>query len=109
MNSTIHIPCPGAKPPTEVEIERVFLSEGLSPHSWSNGPDYQYPAHSHSHYKLLYCVHGSISFQVDGTGEKIDLAPGDRMEIPPSTLHSATVGHSGVTCIEAFRRMGETW
>jgi hypothetical protein len=31
------------------------------------------------------------------------LAPGDRMELPAGTEHSATVGDAGVVCWEAAR------
>ena len=89
--------------PTEAELRGRMQAEGLSPHSWSNGPGDEYSAHSHSYTKILYCVRGSIRFSLPDSGEQLDLRPGDRMVVPASTRHSAVVGPAGVTCIEAPR------
>lgn len=89
--------------PTEAELRGLMRAEGLSPHSWSNGPGDQYSAHSHSYTKILYCVRGSIRFSLPDSGEQLDLRPGDRMVLPAGTRHSAIVGPAGVTCIEAPR------
>lgn len=84
------------------EIRERFEAEGLSPHSWGNGPHDSYGWHSHSYHKVLYCVSGSIVFH---THERdLELGPGDRMEIEPGTEHAATVGPDGVQCMEAARR-----
>ena len=80
---------------------RAFAAEGLQPHSWSNGPGYRYPAHTHGYHKVLYCAAGSITFHT-GDGD-VTLHPGDRLDLPPGTEHSATVGPDGVTCLEAAR------
>jgi cupin superfamily acireductone dioxygenase involved in methionine salvage len=50
---------------------------------------------------VLYCVSGSIVFHT--SGGDVALAPGDRLELPAGVEHSATVGHDGVQCVEAFR------
>lgn len=89
--------------PTEGELSRQMQAEGLSPHSWSNGPGDEYSAHSHSYTKILYCVRGSIRFSLPDSGEHLDLHPGDRIVLPAGTRHSAIVGPAGVTCIEAQR------
>lgn len=86
--------------PSEQEIEEKFRAEGLSPSRWSNGPSDRYGAHSHPYHKILYCVRGSIIFNV---GKDVPLSGGDRLEIPPGTTHSAVVGPEGVTCMEAAR------
>lgn len=79
----------------------AFAAEGLSPHSWSNGPGFRYGEHEHPYAKVLICVEGSITFHTpDGA---IHLEPGDRLDLPAHTPHSATVGGSGVTCMEAGR------
>lgn len=79
----------------------VFAAEGLSPHSWSNGPGFTYGAHEHPYHKVLVCAEGSITFHLaDGD---VELFPGDRLDLPPWTRHAATVGPAGVTCWEAAR------
>lgn len=89
----------GQAPPSEQSIGERFRAEGLSPSRWSNGPGDRYGVHSHSYHKVLYCVRGSITFNIEG--EEVLLVPGDRLEIPPVTPHSAVVGAEGVTCMEA--------
>jgi len=85
----------------EREIEARFRDEGLSPHTWGNGPGYEYEWHTHGYHKVLYCVSGSIVFHTD-EGD-FDLEPGDRLEVDAGTGHSATVGQDGVQCMEAAR------
>lgn len=78
-----------------------FAEEGLQPHSWSNSPGYVYGEHEHGYHKVLYCIEGSIVFHTpEGDYE---LETGDRLDLPPGTRHSATVGSAGVTCMEAAR------
>jgi mannose-6-phosphate isomerase-like protein (cupin superfamily) len=91
-------------PPSLAACERILRDEGLSPpRPWSNGPHDVYGSHQHSYHKVLYCVQGSIRFRLDSEGRDIDLSPGDRLEIPPRTSHSAVVGPQGVMCVEASR------
>lgn len=86
---------------TRTDVEAKFREEGLSPSSWGNGPGDRYGWHSHSYHKVLYCVSGSIVFHTR-TGD-IELQAGDRLDLPPGTEHSATVGPSGCQCMEAPR------
>lgn len=93
-----------ANTPSRAAIEAIFRNDGLSASWWSNGAGYRYSAHSHSYHKVLYCARGSIRFVLEDTGEAIDLSPGDRLDLPPFTRHSAFVGPEGVACAEAARR-----
>jgi quercetin dioxygenase-like cupin family protein len=72
-------------------------------YSWSNGPGDTYAPHSHGYEKVLYCVDGSITFVLEGTGRRMELAAGDRMVLPTGTVHAAEVGPRGCTCIEGRR------
>ena len=63
----------------------------------------RYGAHSHPYHKVLYCARGSIRFDLPPSGGSFDLRPGDRLDIPPGTQHSAVVGPEGVQCVEAAR------
>lgn len=78
-----------------------FASEGLEPTTWSNQPGFAYSEHRHDYHKVLYCVAGSIVFHTP-VGDHA-LNSGDRLDLPPGTAHSATVGDRGVTCMEAAR------
>jgi quercetin dioxygenase-like cupin family protein len=97
-------PWPHEAPPTEQALDELLRGEGLAPRWWSNGPGDRYAAHDHSYHKVLYCARGSIRFVLGGTGEEIDLSPGDRLDLPPATSHAAVVGPGGVTCVEAARQ-----
>ena len=87
---------------TPSQAAATLTQEGLQSHSWSNGPQFEYAEHSHPYHKVLYCTAGSIVFRADGSA--YELGPGDRLEIEPGTVHGATVGPHGVTCVEAPRR-----
>lgn len=92
--------------PEEQALHRRMQQDGLSPYSWSNGPGELYAVHSHNYEKVLYCVRGSIRFVLPDqpeAGRVVDLAPGDCMILPARTRHSAEVGPTGVTCLEATR------
>ena len=72
-------------------------------YSWSNGPGDTYAPHSHGYEKVLYCIDGSITFVLEGTGRRLELTAGDRMVLPAGTVHAAEVGPRGCTCIEGQR------
>ena len=79
-------------------------AEATGCHSWSNGPGDRYAAHSHAYEKVLYCVDGSITFNLEAQdGKRIELKAGDRTVLPAGTIHSAVVGPAGCTCIEGKR------
>jgi quercetin dioxygenase-like cupin family protein len=77
--------------------------EATGCYSWSNGPGDRYAPHSHAYEKVLYCVDGSITFDLEADGRRIELKAGDRMVLPAGTVHGAVVGPAGCTCIEGKR------
>jgi quercetin dioxygenase-like cupin family protein len=80
------------------EARRAIASAGAAPEEWSNGPDEAYAAHAHDYRKLLFCTVGSITFHLpDGD---VVLVAGDCLDLPLGTMHGATVGPEGVTCVE---------
>lgn len=83
-------------------VHHPFAGESVSPpaegEAWSNGAGYHWEWHAHSVRKIVYCTRGTVTFHTqDGD---VELAPGDRLDIPVGALHSATVGDAGVTCVE---------
>ena len=88
--------------PAADDIERTLVGEGLQGcHQWGNAPGDTYGWHRHDYHKVLYCLSGGITFHThDGD---VALTPGDRLDLAPGTDHAATVGPSGVRCIEAMR------
>jgi mannose-6-phosphate isomerase-like protein (cupin superfamily) len=84
-----------------VEAAARLRAEGLDPSSWSNGPGDRYGAHEHGYDKVIVVGSGSITFGLPDEGRSVELAPGDRLELPVGTRHDALVGAAGVTCLEA--------
>ena len=101
MNSASVTPWPAGEPPSEDALDGLLRQEGLEPRWWSNGRGERYGAHSHPYHKVLYCAQGSIRFIV-ADDRMFELVPGDRLDLPPNTSHSAIVGPAGV-CVEAAR------
>ena len=87
----------------EQRLSDQLMREGLSVTRWSNAPHAVYAAHDHPYHKVLYVVVGGITFTLESTGRWVAMKPGDRLEIPPRTSHSAVVGPDGVTCLEGHR------
>ena len=85
------------------ELMAKLEAETGGGYAWSNAPGDRYSAHSHDFEKVLYCVEGSITFNLEADGQSVKLGPGDRLLLPPGTVHSAVVGERGCTCIEGHR------
>jgi hypothetical protein len=95
------------------QLQRLLAAEGLvrvpadiSLTTWSNGPGAVYDAHRHGYDKVLLVDDGSIRFALPELGRDVDLAAGERLDLRAGTLHAATVGRSGVTCVEAHLAAG---
>lgn len=85
---------------TVAELERGMRAVGLSPRTFRNAPGDTYAPHAHERHKILYCVMGTITFHTDAGDH--DMSAGDRIDLEPGTVHSATVGDEGVVCTETF-------
>ncbi len=90
-----------AAPAAESQLTVKFLREDLEPTRWSNGPHAVYGVHDHPYGKVLMVVSGQITFALSETGREISMGPGERLDLPPRTPHSAVVGPNGVVCLEA--------
>lgn len=55
---------------------------------------------------MLVATSGSITFHLVDTALDIVLAAGERLDLPAGTVHGATVGAAGVTCLEAHLPSG---
>lgn len=88
------------------EMARRLRAHGLHPTSWANGPGERYGAHDHQYDKVIVVERGSIRFGLPATNETIELAEGDRLDLPAGTSHHALVGAEGVACLEAHLPVG---
>jgi uncharacterized protein YjlB len=89
-----------------VDVAARLRAEGLDPSPWANGPGDRYGAHDHGYDKVIAVEAGSIAFGLPDEGRTIELAAGDRLELPAGTRHDALVGGRGVTCLEAHLPAG---
>ncbi|MBT3312981.1 MAG: cupin [Anaerolineae bacterium] len=89
------------KAPTQKALEEILHNEGLSYYLWSNSPNDLYVPHLHTYDKIIYVVHGLITFILPDEDQKLTLHSGDRLELPANTIHSAAVSSQGVACFEA--------
>ena len=103
MTAPLVTPWADSAPPTQSTLWRLMSDEGLSPYAWSNGPHDVYAAHSHSYDKVIYIVHGSITFGLSELGQQLKLKAGDRLDLPAGTVHDAIVGSQGVVCLEGHK------
>ena len=88
------------------DVAARLRGEGLTASSWSNGPGDRYGAHEHGYDKVIVVESGSITFGLPALARTVELAAGDRLELPAGTRHDATVGPTGVTGLEAHQPAG---
>jgi uncharacterized protein YjlB len=88
------------------DLAERLRNEGLRPNAWGNGPGERYGTHEHPYDKVIVVEQGSIRFGLPATGEAVELAEGDRLELPAGTSHDAVVGAAGVSCLEAHLPSG---
>lgn len=70
------------------EAIREISDAGWWPVSWRDAPGDVYDAHKHDADQTLYVVEGQIEFGVNG--EILRLSPGDKLELPAHTVHTAS-------------------
>lgn len=73
---------------------KKFEDEGFaSVYEWSDPANTVYGSHSHQGRVSLFVTDGSCMF--DFGGEKREVKPGERFDVPVGTEHSAVVGKDG--------------
>jgi quercetin dioxygenase-like cupin family protein len=93
----------GQPAPDERHLRALLSAENVAPYAWGNPPGDRYPPHKHPYSKTIFCLTGSIAFEMPELAETVELGEGDRLDIPPGVLHAAVVGDRGVVCLEAHR------
>jgi quercetin dioxygenase-like cupin family protein len=75
------------KKPTLEELQALLRAEGLEYELYSDAPGTKYGRHKHPFEDFIVIVSGKMKIITD-VNEWI-LKPGDRLDLPPNTLHAA--------------------
>lgn len=94
---------PRPEAPTETEISGLLQSEGLQPTLWSQSAGYVSELLLKPYDSVVYVLEGGITFRLPETRRTVNLATGDRIDLPAFVVHNAVVGPDGVTCVEGKR------
>jgi uncharacterized protein YjlB len=86
---------------SELDLRARLSGEGLDATSWGNGPFDHYAEHRHAYDKVLVAVAGSIVFHLPELDRDVDLATGDRLELPAGTLGHEPVHLAGWAAAES--------
>ncbi|MDQ1702636.1 MAG: hypothetical protein QOF57_1888 [Frankiaceae bacterium] len=86
---------------TDGDVLARMGADGLAPSFWTGAPGQEFGWHVHAGHKVLYVVAGELTFTVRD-GSSYPMTAGDRLDLDAGTDHAATVGPTGVRCVEAY-------
>lgn len=75
------------KKPTLEELQSALRAEGLDFELYSDRPGTKYGRHKHPFEDFIVIVSGKMKLVIEG--QTWTLKPGDRIDLPPNTFHSA--------------------
>lgn len=87
----------------EEELTSFFTHHKIKPERWHAEAFEEFELQALDYDRQLWCAEGSIMVSVTddrGHMKEISLQPGDALDIPLNTPHSAIAGISGVVCYE---------
>jgi quercetin dioxygenase-like cupin family protein len=77
------------KKPTLEDLEAMLHTEGLEFELYSDAPGTKYGRHKHPFEDFIVIVSGKMKLVTDS--DSWTMKPGDRIDLPPNTIHSAEV------------------
>lgn len=83
----------------EEELIRLLDAKNITAERWVADEYEDFEYHTHTLDKQLWCVEGSIEFEI--SGQCISLQAGDALDLPSGTRHTAKAGFSGCVCYES--------
>ena len=90
--------------PDEAELRRRLANGGYESVRWASEPNQAYIPHAHIYPELLWLLAGSITIVLPATRRLLELAPGDRIELPPGLFHGVMAGPDGAGVSRADAR-----
>jgi quercetin dioxygenase-like cupin family protein len=85
----------GAEPPRERALRDELAARGFGALLWRDRPGTRYEAHAHERDEALWVLEGEMTFEAESCTFR--LGPGDRLELPAGTVHTAVAGATGAT------------
>ena len=90
-------------PVTEAKLRALLEARGYSVARYTYSPGTRFPPHVHGEAKIDVVLEGT--FRMGMHGQFVDLGPGDWLEVPAGSEHSAEViGEKTVVSLDAVRR-----
>ena len=90
------------KKPTLEELQKMLNAEGLEHDLYSDSPGTKYGRHKHAFDDFIVIVSGKMRIVTDA--QDWVMKPGDRLNLPPNTAHSAeVVGREEVQYLSAAK------
>jgi quercetin dioxygenase-like cupin family protein len=89
--------------PDEVELRARLAADGYGVVGWRNEPATGYPPHAHIYPELLWLVSGNLTIILPVEKRLLELAPGDRVEVPQGVVHGTMAGPEGAVYLLATR------
>lgn len=84
----------------EEELAGFLATKSIIASRWAAIEYQEFSEHTHAYDKQLWCVEGSIQFIVGS--QPFSIQPGDTLDIPAGTTHSAQAGFAGCVCYETY-------
>jgi mannose-6-phosphate isomerase-like protein (cupin superfamily) len=97
----------GGQHPTAQAISQILLKQGLRPYNITHGPHNHQAARSHGHNRVLYCVEGSMEVVLPDLNQKVQLRPGDSIDLPRGVRYATRIPATGARCLEAERQVAK--
>jgi len=86
----------------EQQLAEELLREGfVHLYVWEDGPDVEYPDHTHRSESAHFILSGQMSMTMNG--ETHVYHEGDRCDLPAGAVHSAKIGPTGCRYLVAER------
>ena len=89
--------------PVEEDLRDRLVADGYGVVRWSNEAATGYPPHAHIYPELLWLVSGSLTVILTAEKRLLELAPGDRIEVPQGLVHGTMAGSDGAVYLLATR------
>ncbi|MEJ5197924.1 MAG: hypothetical protein WHX53_03280 [Anaerolineae bacterium] len=89
--------------PNEEVLRGRLVAAGYQVVKWASEPATGYPPHVHIYPELLWLISGSLTVILTAERRLLELAPGDRIEIPQGLVHGTMAGADGATYLLATK------